>query len=167
MAQSEHPVFKSQGVQLLRPWNFKIIVRHGSRIAVYLQIAHALIEEIRRGRLVPGSALPGTRELAEGLEVNRKTVVEAYDELAAQGWVKTDRTRGTFVSSELPVLKESNGAPRARSAPMPERPDFRMVGAVPNIPALLPEKTFCCSTTVHPIRVTSPQPRSPAPIAPP
>ena len=36
---------------------------------------------------------------------------EAYDELAAQGWLKTDRTRGTFVSSELPLVAE-NGTPR-------------------------------------------------------
>ncbi|HZB90721.1 MAG TPA: PLP-dependent aminotransferase family protein [Stellaceae bacterium] len=141
MVQAEHPVLKCQGVQLLRPWNFKIAVRHRGRIAVYLQIAHALIEEIRRGRLAPGSALPGTRELAESLGVNRKTVVDAYDELAAQGWVKADRTRGTFVSSELPVLKESHRAPRRPlPAPMPDRPDFRMVGTVANIPPFLPEK---------------------------
>jgi GntR family transcriptional regulator / MocR family aminotransferase len=102
---------------------------------------HALIEEIRRGRLAPGNALPGTRELADSLDVNRKTVVEAYEELAAQGWVRADRTRGTFVSSELPVVKENNGWPRNRpAAPMPDRPDFRMLGAAPNIPAFLPEK---------------------------
>ncbi len=128
---------------MLRPWNFKITIRRGGRVAVYLQIAHALIEEIRRGRLAPGSALPGTRELAESLDVNRKTVVEAYDELAAQGWVRADRTRGTFVSSELPVLKENDGGRRTPPpGPMPDRPDFRMVGTAPNIPAFLPEKNL-------------------------
>jgi GntR family transcriptional regulator/MocR family aminotransferase len=143
VAQPEHPVFKSWGVQLLRPWNFKISVRRRGRVAIYLQIAHALVEEIRRGRLGPGSALPGTRELAESLDINRKTVVEAYDELAAQGWVKTDRTRGTFVSSELPVLEENNGALRKpASTHMPDRPDYRLVGAAPNIPAFLPEKNL-------------------------
>jgi GntR family transcriptional regulator / MocR family aminotransferase len=141
MAQHEHPVFKCWRVQLLRPWSFKITVRRGGRIAVYLQIAHALIEEIRRGRLAPGNALPGTRELADSLDINRKTVVEAYDELAAQGWVKTDRTRGTFVSSELPVREEKNGTLRKLPpARMPDRPDYRLVGTAPNIPAFLPEK---------------------------
>lgn len=110
------------------------------RTAVYLQIAHALIEEIRRGRLAPGSALPGTRDLAEGLEVNRKTIVQAYDELAAQGWVSTDRTRGTFVSSELPNVNgnraEARTAPPAR---MPDKPDFRMTGTAPNLPLMLPD----------------------------
>jgi GntR family transcriptional regulator/MocR family aminotransferase len=143
LVQSKPPVCKCQGVQLLRPWNFKIVIRHGGRVAVYLQIVHALIEEIRRGRLAPASALPGTRELAESLGVNRKTVVEAYDELAAQGWVRADRTRGTFVSSELPVLKENNGWPRNRPpGPMPDRPDFRVIGTAPNIPAFLPEKNL-------------------------
>ncbi len=126
---------------MLRPWNFKVAIRRRGRIAVYLQIVYALIEEIRRGRLAPGSALPGTRELAESLDINRKTVVEAYDELSAQGWVKSDRTRGTFVSSELPILEENTAGartlPRAR---MPDLPDYRLVGAAPNIPAFLPEK---------------------------
>jgi GntR family transcriptional regulator / MocR family aminotransferase len=141
MAQLEHPVWESRGVQMLRPWNFKIAVRRGGRTAVYLQIAHALIEEIRRGRLAPGSALPGTRELAESLEINRKTVVQAYEELSAQGWLETDRTRGTFVSSELPVVAE-NGGPRPPRGRMPDRPDYRLIGTAPNIPALLPEKNL-------------------------
>ncbi len=128
---------------MLRPWNFKIQIRRGARMAVYLQIAHALIEEIRRGRLAPGSALPGTREFAESLEINRKTVVQAYDELAAQGWVKSDRTRGTFVSSELPAVDGNQSGLRRSSTPhMPDRPDFRLRDAAPDIPVFLPEKNL-------------------------
>jgi GntR family transcriptional regulator/MocR family aminotransferase len=89
---------------VLRPWDFKIAIRRDSTTPLYLQIVHALIDEIPRGRLSSGAALPGTRELAEGLAVNRKTVVEAYRELEAQGWVQSERTRGTFVSSHLPVV---------------------------------------------------------------
>ncbi|HEX3973341.1 MAG TPA: PLP-dependent aminotransferase family protein, partial [Stellaceae bacterium] len=108
---------------------------------MYLQIAHALIVEIRRGRLTPGSALPGTRELAESLDVNRKTIVQAYDELTAQGWVATDRTRGTFVSSELPQIGEGNNGKTqtAASRRMPEKPDFRLAGTAPALPLLLPD----------------------------
>ncbi|HVA13637.1 MAG TPA: PLP-dependent aminotransferase family protein [Stellaceae bacterium] len=126
---------------MLRPWHLRIAIRRNLRTAIYLQIAHALIEEIRRGRLVPGSALPGTRELAEGLEINRKTIVQAYDELAAQGWVETDRTRGTFVSSELPVVNGNHvdGRTAPDRARMPAQPDFRMVGTAPSLPLLLPE----------------------------
>ena len=72
---------------MLRPTELRIAIDRRQKTAPYLQIAHAIIEEIRRGRLHPGSALPGTRDLAEALEVNRKTVILAYDELTAQGWL--------------------------------------------------------------------------------
>jgi GntR family transcriptional regulator/MocR family aminotransferase len=89
---------------MLRPWKFsladKIDPRRGAPI--YLQIVHALIHDIRRGRLSPGAALPSTREMAEALGVNRKTIVLAYDDLIAQGWFSTSGTRGTFVSEQLP-----------------------------------------------------------------
>lgn len=127
---------------MLRPWEFKIRIRRNSRTAVFLQIAHALIEEIRRGRLAPGSALPGTRELAESLDVNRKTVVQAYEELTAQGWLAAERTRGTFVSSELPAVDGDAAAHGLHAAHMPERPDFRLIGAAPDIPLFLPEKNL-------------------------
>ncbi|MDE2167055.1 MAG: PLP-dependent aminotransferase family protein [Alphaproteobacteria bacterium] len=127
---------------MLRPWPFKITIRRRGRLPVYLQIAYALIEEIRRGRLAPGSALPGTRELAEDLGLNRKTVIDAYDELRAQGWVKSDRTRGTFVSAELPTVEENGGRSGSPARHMPDQPDFRLVGTAPNISAFLPEKNL-------------------------
>jgi GntR family transcriptional regulator / MocR family aminotransferase len=70
---------------MLRPWDLKIVLRKGAKAAVFLQIAHAIIDEIKLGRLAPGTALPGSRELAESLEINRKTVIQAYAELEAQG----------------------------------------------------------------------------------
>jgi GntR family transcriptional regulator/MocR family aminotransferase len=44
---------------------------------VFLRIARAVADDIRRGRLRTGEALPGTRSLAESLGVNRNTVVTA------------------------------------------------------------------------------------------
>jgi len=49
--------------------------------------------------------LPGTRPLAEQLGVGRNTVVAAYDELAAEGWIVTRPAGGSFVSHELPERK--------------------------------------------------------------
>lgn len=71
-------------------------------MAIYLQISQQIIDEIQRGRLIPSTVMPGTREMAEQLQVNRKTVVLAYDELIAQGWLATEPRRGTFVSANLP-----------------------------------------------------------------
>jgi GntR family transcriptional regulator/MocR family aminotransferase len=90
---------------MLRPWHINIVISRQSRTAVYLQIARAIIEEIRRGRLAPGSPLPGTRELAEDLGLSRKTIVLAYEELTVQRWLSPQAKRGTFVSTELPKVK--------------------------------------------------------------
>jgi len=125
---------------MLRLWDFKIVIRRNSKAAVFLQIAHAIIDEIKRGRLAPGTALPGSRELAESLEINRKTVIQAYAELEAQGWVLSEKTRGTFVSAHLPEVTQS--AKESQRGKIPERPDFRMVGAAPSIPLILPEKNM-------------------------
>src|ERR1700743_3005033 len=113
---------------MLRPWDLAISLSKNSKTAAFLQITHAIIGEIKRGRLAPGTALPGSRELAEKLRINRKTVMQAYQELEAQGWVTSEKTRGTFVSSHLPEIDAP--ARRDERAPgIPDRPDFRLVGS--------------------------------------
>lgn len=87
---------------MLRSWKLNLVLKSPSGLAVYLQIAQHIIDDIQKGRLAPATAMPGTRELAGHLEVNRKTVILAYDELIAQGWLVTQNRRGTFVSSKLP-----------------------------------------------------------------
>ncbi len=82
-----------------------IIIDKSSDTAVYLQIANALINNIRRGRLRRGLKLPGSRQLAEILGVHRKTVLAAYDELMAQGWIEMLPRKGTFVVTVLPEIR--------------------------------------------------------------
>lgn len=91
---------------MLRPWDLDIQLQRQSGVGLHIQITQALIEEIRRGRLIQGSPMPGTRDLAERLRVNRKTVVLAYDELVSQGWLEAQARRGTFVAAALPVSAE-------------------------------------------------------------
>jgi GntR family transcriptional regulator / MocR family aminotransferase len=117
---------------LLRPWNVKLLIRRHAQTPLYLQIVHALIAEIRRGRLGSGAALPGSRELAGTLGVNRKTVVQAYAELEAQGWVQSQLTRGTFVSAQLPPV-EHPGDPLSPPARMPDEPEFRFLRTAPDV----------------------------------
>ncbi|PPD11586.1 PLP-dependent aminotransferase family protein [Methylophilus sp.] len=87
---------------MLRSWSLQLTIAETSGLPVYLQIAQQIMEEIQKGRLAPSTAMPGTRELAEQLKVNRKTVILAYDELIAQGWLVTEQRRGSFVSANLP-----------------------------------------------------------------
>ncbi|MGN6181048.1 MAG: PLP-dependent aminotransferase family protein [Mucilaginibacter sp.] len=77
-------------------------VNKASCVPVYQQIANGIITHIRRGTLKPESALPGSRSLAETLNVHRKTVVAAYDELYAQSWVDVYPRKGIFVAKNLP-----------------------------------------------------------------
>jgi len=77
---------------------------------VYPQIISAITGKIQTGELQPGTPIPGSRQLAEGLNVNRQTVVEAYDRLIAQGWLQTSLRKGTFVNEALPDTSAwSNG----------------------------------------------------------
>ena len=71
---------------------------------VYLQIANGIAGIIQQGSLKPGTPLPSSRKLAEMYDVHRKTVVAAYDELQAMGWVESFPRKGLFVASVLPVM---------------------------------------------------------------
>lgn len=79
-------------------------INKASSVPVYQQIANSIIAQIRRGTLKPESALPGSRVLADALNVHRKTVVAAYDELYAQSWVDSYPRRGIFVAKNLPDI---------------------------------------------------------------
>jgi GntR family transcriptional regulator / MocR family aminotransferase len=115
---------------MLRPWDLHITLDREAAQPAYLQIAHAIMDGIKRGRLAPGSALPGTRELGQKVGANRKTIQQAYEELVAQGWLTAEAKRGTFVSAALPVVEEVQ-------APQPYAPAaaaFTLRRAAPNLP---------------------------------
>jgi len=54
--------------------------------ALYLQLSNQIIQLIKNQTLAPNSKLPGSRTLAEQLNVHRKTIVACYEELLLQGW---------------------------------------------------------------------------------
>lgn len=92
---------------MLRPWPLEIQLDKKSDKAIYLQIADAVIDAVKTGKLVSGNALPGSRQLAQLLKVNRNTVVEALDVLTAEGWLVTIDRKGTFVTDSLPQMDYS------------------------------------------------------------
>lgn len=110
---------------MLRPWHLSLALTRGKK-SVSQQIVHAVIEDVRRGRLAPGFPLPGSRELGETLGINRKTVMDAYAELEAQGWVSTELRRGTFVAENLPQLEKVSVDKRPRARAIPLEPSFKL-----------------------------------------
>src|SRR5260370_5420922 len=69
-----------------------------------LQIAirDALRSAMQEGRLRPGARLPSSRDLARQLRVARGTVVLAYEQLRAEGYLEGARGAGTTVVESLP-----------------------------------------------------------------
>lgn len=90
------------------PLEHIIIIDKTSSIAVYKQIAFAIINTIQNGILKPGSHLPGSREMAAILNVHRKTVIASYDELEAQGWITVYPRKFVMVAEKLPLLQPKN-----------------------------------------------------------
>jgi GntR family transcriptional regulator/MocR family aminotransferase len=83
------------------PWKAVIDVDRTASLPPFLQIARSVAADIQRGRLRPGDRLPGSRRLAETLQVHRNTVLAALAELMSEGWVETAPGKGTFVSHAI------------------------------------------------------------------
>ena len=74
---------------------------------LYAQIAGRLRVAIAAGDLKPGDALPSVRNLAGRLRVNPATVVQAYRDLEAEGFVEMRQGAGTFVREVIPERRAS------------------------------------------------------------
>jgi GntR family transcriptional regulator/MocR family aminotransferase len=68
---------------------------------LHTQLERALRDDVRAGRLPAGVRLPSSRDLAAQLGVSRGVVVEAYAQLAAEGYLATRRGSGTRVADGL------------------------------------------------------------------
>ena len=71
-----------------------------------MTLTNALYDELRqsilRGQLPPGARLPSTRALADERGLSRNTVLNAYEQLMAEGYVEARVGSGTCVARELP-----------------------------------------------------------------
>ncbi|WP_443687874.1 MocR-like pyridoxine biosynthesis transcription factor PdxR [Nonomuraea guangzhouensis] len=81
---------------------------------------------ILNGQFEPGARLPSTRTLAGSLGISRSTVVEAFDQLAAEGFIERRTGSGTYVSPQLSGLGAGGRAERPPSADPRRRPARRM-----------------------------------------
>jgi len=107
------------------PFQTLISIDRDSTVPVYQQIANALIKLIRDGIIKPGSSLPGSRQLASLLDVHRKTVEAAYEELFIQDWIKVVPRKGPQVSQHLPEVRPHSfipaSSPSANGSPAPDQ----------------------------------------------
>lgn len=107
-------------------WDFPVELRPSSDEPVFIQIARAISDDIRRGRVKPGDPLPSSRALSESLRVHRNTILAAYDELVSQGWITTRKASGTFVAPTIPEVRparfSSSAAARTHVPAVPHFP---------------------------------------------
>ena len=82
-----------------------------SQKPLYLRLADALRQQIKTAMVAPGDAMPSARILAEQLQTNRHTVMAAYRELIAEGWVESRQRQGYRVVAELPTAAYHTDAP--------------------------------------------------------
>lgn len=82
---------------------------------MFRQLYDAVKKAILAGALGAGTQLPPTRELAQLLGISRQTVLNAYAQLMAEGFLFGTVGRGTFVNDKLPL-------PPAGKSMQPESP---------------------------------------------
>ncbi|UCG87537.1 MAG: GntR family transcriptional regulator [Gemmatimonadota bacterium] len=85
-----------------------------SPVPLYDQIATRIRIAVAAGALQPGVALPSVRQLAARLRINPATVVQAYRDLEAEGFVERRQGAGTFVCEVGHGTRSSERARQAR-----------------------------------------------------
>src|SRR5215211_3240058 len=78
------------------------LFRHDSSTPLYRVLYIHIRAAILSGELRGGMKLPSTRALAEQLNVSRNTVLNAYRQLLAEGYLEGREGSGTFVTHVLP-----------------------------------------------------------------
>jgi GntR family transcriptional regulator / MocR family aminotransferase len=73
-----------------------------SEVPAYRWLYESLRREILDGRLRPGARLPATRDLARYYGLSRGTIINAFEQLKAEGYVEAAIGSGSFVASVLP-----------------------------------------------------------------
>jgi GntR family transcriptional regulator/MocR family aminotransferase len=96
MALPQGPLFGRSMVPLLLP------LRDSSALPLHRQLYDGLRDAILTGRLTAGQRLPSTRVLAESLGISRNTVMTAFDQLLAEGYMEGRVGSGTYISEKLP-----------------------------------------------------------------
>ena len=93
----------------------QIVLDESSPLHLYEQLSRALRAAILSGDLPAGTLLPTGRELADALKIGRSTIVAAYARLTAEGFLHTNRRRGTRVTERAlgaRVRRDERSAPR-------------------------------------------------------
>jgi GntR family transcriptional regulator / MocR family aminotransferase len=115
----------------LTSWSLELLiaVSHGAEEKLGPQIELQLRQAIQAGTLRPGAPIPSTRRLATQLGVSRPIVVDAYAQLAAEGYLTLRQGARPRVSASAPTAAArapipARAEPRVRFDFLPASPDL-------------------------------------------
>jgi GntR family transcriptional regulator / MocR family aminotransferase len=95
------------------PTELLVELRKDDPLPLHRQLEQELRGAIRLGRLEPDSPLPSTRVLAEQLDLSRGVVVEAYEQLVAEGYLTSLPGGATRVATRATVPAPAPAVPAA------------------------------------------------------
>ncbi|MBO8140716.1 MAG: GntR family transcriptional regulator [Firmicutes bacterium] len=75
-----------------------VAINRSGPVPYYYQLKELIKDHIHRGRWQPGSRIPSEPQLCELYGVSRTVVRQALGELVAEGYLRKERGRGTFVA---------------------------------------------------------------------
>jgi GntR family transcriptional regulator/MocR family aminotransferase len=75
---------------------------------LFRQLYAAIKQAILSGAMQPGMQLPPSRDFCRSLSISRQTVLNAYEQLLAEGYLLGSVGKGTYVNHHLPVQKTRN-----------------------------------------------------------
>lgn len=103
-------------------WRLQITLRRDPTTPLREQLRHAIQTKIKTGELQPGVRLPSTRALAADLRLARSVVVDAYQQLIAEGYLTSTNRSGTRVA-DLPMSAADPSTLPMAGAPAPDAHD--------------------------------------------
>ena len=112
-----------------QPVEILLAVTRGRGRTLGAQIEDQLRAAIREGALKDGTQVPSTRDLARQLGVSRRVVVDAYAQLAAEGYLNLRQGARPSVSANATAAESGGGNITATPARVrfdfrPSRPDL-------------------------------------------
>ena len=108
----------AMGTSLVALLSLRLDLEQQGARPLFRQLYGSLRAAILAGRLEGGTRLPPTRQLAQELEISRKTVVNAFELLISEGYLEGKVGSGTYVARVLPeeVLQVRRRAPSVAPA---------------------------------------------------
>src|SRR5690242_21812577 len=89
----------------------------GSKLPLYLKVAHQIQGQIRKGALRVGDKVPSIRGLKRQQGVSVSTVLQAYFWLENQGWIEPRPQSGFYVRVPFSQLLPEPDFQASRSVP--------------------------------------------------